>query len=145
MCSLTMKHTRVVSTKCTLGFACRAFSDTNLVWFIVNEHTTKCSHYILKSKNQTQGLCVMHHIWSSDDPSTCHFHLSWYIWYMMLQFYTFKNDCCSLLDKLSYLDWLIERYSLESFQIILLNWIQLNFVLLSLCIYIKLRQIMISR
>ena len=41
-----MKHTRVVSTKCTPGFACRAFSDTTLVCFIVNEHTTKCSHYI---------------------------------------------------------------------------------------------------
>ena len=36
---------RVVSTKCTPGFACRAFSDTILVCFIVNEHTTKCSHY----------------------------------------------------------------------------------------------------
>ena len=46
MCSLTMKHTRVVSTKCTPGFACRAFSDTTLVCFIVNEHTTKCSRYI---------------------------------------------------------------------------------------------------
>ena len=34
-----MKHTRVVSTKCTPGFACRAFSDTTLVCFIVNEHT----------------------------------------------------------------------------------------------------------
>ena len=45
MCSLTMKHTRVVSTKCTPGFACRAFSDTTLVCFIVNEHTDKCSHY----------------------------------------------------------------------------------------------------
>ena len=40
-----MKPTRVVSTKCTPGFACRAFSDTTLVCFIVNEHTTKCSHY----------------------------------------------------------------------------------------------------
>ena len=47
VCSLTMKHTRVVSTKCTPGFACRAFSDTTLVCFIVNEHTTKCSHYII--------------------------------------------------------------------------------------------------
>ena len=44
-----MKHTRVVSTKCTPGFACRAFSDTTLVCFIVNEHTTKCSHYKLCS------------------------------------------------------------------------------------------------
>ena len=43
MCSLTMKHTRVVSSKCTPGFVCRAFSDTTLVCFIVNEHTTKCS------------------------------------------------------------------------------------------------------
>ena len=34
-----------MSTKCTPGFACRAFSDTTLVCFIVNEHTTKCSHY----------------------------------------------------------------------------------------------------
>ena len=41
-----MKHTRVVSTKCTPGFACRAFSDTTLVCFIVNEHTTKFFHYI---------------------------------------------------------------------------------------------------
>ena len=40
-----MKHTRVVSTKCTPGFASRAFNDTTLVCFIVNEHTTKCSHY----------------------------------------------------------------------------------------------------
>ena len=40
-----MKHTRVVSTKCTPGFACRAFSDTTLVCFILNEHTTKCSRY----------------------------------------------------------------------------------------------------
>ena len=40
-----MKHTRVVSTKCTPGFACRAFSYTTLVCFIVNEHTTKGSHY----------------------------------------------------------------------------------------------------
>ena len=40
-----MKHTRVVSTKYTPGFTCRAFSDTTLVCFIVNEHTTKCSHY----------------------------------------------------------------------------------------------------
>ena len=42
---LTMKHTRVVSTKCTPSYACRAFRDTTLVCFIVNEHTTKCSHY----------------------------------------------------------------------------------------------------
>ena len=40
-----MKHTRVVSTKCTPGFACRAFSDTTLVCFIVNEHIIKCSRY----------------------------------------------------------------------------------------------------
>ena len=40
-----MKHTRVVSPKCTPGFACRAFSDTTLVCFIVDEHTTKCSRY----------------------------------------------------------------------------------------------------
>ena len=37
--------TRVVSTKCTPGFACRAFSDTTPVCFIVNEHTTKCSYF----------------------------------------------------------------------------------------------------
>ena len=46
VCCLTMKQTRVVSTKCTPGFACRAFSDTTLVCFIVNERTTKCSRYI---------------------------------------------------------------------------------------------------
>ena len=45
VCSLTMKHTRVVSTKCTPGFACLAFSGTTLVCFIVNEHTNKCSRY----------------------------------------------------------------------------------------------------
>ena len=45
-----MKHTRVVSTKCTPGFACRAFSDTTLVCFIVSEHTTKCSRYRKSSK-----------------------------------------------------------------------------------------------
>ena len=44
-----MKRTRVVSTKCTPGFACRAFSDTTLVCLIVNEHTTKCSPYSIKS------------------------------------------------------------------------------------------------
>ena len=37
-----MKHTRVVSTKCTPGFACRAFSDTTLVCFIVNETLFWC-------------------------------------------------------------------------------------------------------
>ena len=42
-------NTRVVSTKCTPGFACRAFSDTTLVCFIVNEHTTKCSRYSSRS------------------------------------------------------------------------------------------------
>ena len=43
-----MRHfvMKVVSTKCTPGFTCRAFSDTTLVCFIVNEHTTKCSRYI---------------------------------------------------------------------------------------------------
>ena len=49
-----MKHTRVVSTKCTPGFACRAFSDTTLVCFIVNEHTTKCSRY----RNTCLSPCV---------------------------------------------------------------------------------------
>ena len=49
-----MKHTRVVSTKCTPGFACRTFSDTTLVCFIVNEHTTKCSHYTLLRVSATQ-------------------------------------------------------------------------------------------
>ena len=44
-----MKHTRVVSTKCTPGFACRAFSDTNLVCVIVNAHTAKCSRYDILS------------------------------------------------------------------------------------------------
>ena len=33
-----MKHTRVVSTKCSIGLAYRAFSDTTLVYFIVNGH-----------------------------------------------------------------------------------------------------------
>ena len=61
MCSLTMKHTRVVSTKCTPGFACRAFSDTTLVCFIVNEHTTKCSHYITGK----MILYMAHILWSS--------------------------------------------------------------------------------
>ena len=31
---------------CDKSFACRAFSDTTLVCFIVNEHTTKCSRYM---------------------------------------------------------------------------------------------------
>ena len=44
---LRVRDTRVVSTKCTPGFACCAFSDTTLVCFIVNEHTTKCSNYKL--------------------------------------------------------------------------------------------------
>ena len=39
--------TRVVSNECTPGFACREFSGTTLVCFIVNEHTTKCSRYKL--------------------------------------------------------------------------------------------------
>ena len=61
VCSLTMKHTRVVSTKCTPSFACylatplscvslqlntqpNVFAiDTTLVYFIVNEHRTKYS------------------------------------------------------------------------------------------------------
>ena len=47
VCFIVNEHTRVVSTKCTPGFACRAFSDTTLVCFIVNEHTTKCSHYMI--------------------------------------------------------------------------------------------------
>ena len=46
-----MNHTRVVSTKYTPGFVCRAFSDTTLVCFIVNEHTTKCSHYMHNRRN----------------------------------------------------------------------------------------------
>ena len=54
VCSLTMKHTRVVSTECTPGFACRAFSDTTLVCFIVNEHTTKCSRY--NHNKQTENI-----------------------------------------------------------------------------------------
>ena len=45
MCSLTVKHTQVVSTKCTPGFGSHAYSETILLCFIVNEHTTKCSHY----------------------------------------------------------------------------------------------------
>ena len=51
-----MKHTWVVSTKCTPGFACRAFSDTTLVCFIVNEHTTKCSRYIDTLARQYQNI-----------------------------------------------------------------------------------------
>ena len=57
-----MKHTRVVSTKCTPGFACRAFSDTTLVCFIVNEHTTKCSHYNIKSWGCDKDHLEMYHI-----------------------------------------------------------------------------------
>ena len=34
---LIMKHTRVVSVKFIAGFACRVFTDTILVCFIVNE------------------------------------------------------------------------------------------------------------
>ena len=51
-----MKHTRVVSTKCTPGFACRAFSDTTLVCFIVNEHTTKCSRYTNNNPGAANGI-----------------------------------------------------------------------------------------
>ena len=40
-----MKHTRIVSTKCTPGFVCREFSYTTPVCFIVNEHTAKCFRY----------------------------------------------------------------------------------------------------
>ena len=58
-----MKHTQVVSTKCTPGFACRAFSDTTLVCFIVNEHTTKCSRYNIRQP----GLSSIHE---------CHRHRS---------------------------------------------------------------------
>ena len=53
-----MKHTRVVSTKCTPGFACRAFSDTTLVCFIVNEHTTKCSRYSIIPADCVQYLIL---------------------------------------------------------------------------------------
>ena len=54
-----MKHTRVVSTKCTPGFACRAFSDTTLVCFIVNEHTTKCSRYIITSRIPVSIISIL--------------------------------------------------------------------------------------
>ena len=41
-----MEHTRVVLLNARQAKkACRAFSDTTLVCFIVNEHTTKCSRY----------------------------------------------------------------------------------------------------
>ena len=48
VCSLTMKHTRVVLTKCTPGFACRAFSDITLVCFIVNDYNMVCSALFLQ-------------------------------------------------------------------------------------------------
>ena len=64
-----MKHTRVVSTKCTPGFAYRAFSDTTLVCFIVNEYTTKCSHY-----RNNFNMCLLSH----DDVIKCkHFPCYW--------------------------------------------------------------------
>ena len=40
-----MEHTRVVTTKYTPSVAYRAFNDTTLVCFIVNEHTVKCFLY----------------------------------------------------------------------------------------------------
>ena len=49
LCSLTMKHTRMVSTKCTPGFACRAVSNTTLVpsvpAFIIHANL-RCKKYI---------------------------------------------------------------------------------------------------
>ena len=57
------RSTWVVSTKCTPGFACRAFSDTTLVCFIVNEHTTKCSRY---NERHESGVtkCTRGEAWS---------------------------------------------------------------------------------
>ena len=63
-------HTRVVSTKCTPGFTCRAFSDTTLVCFIVNEHTTKCSHYIPFYSNYVNLKDV--HV-----GTTCRYQTTW--------------------------------------------------------------------
>ena len=39
MCSLTMKHTRVVSTKCTPGFACRGAKNRNHIDGLVQERS----------------------------------------------------------------------------------------------------------
>ena len=50
LCSLTIKHTRLVFAERTPGFACRAFSDTSLLCFMVKEHTNKCSCYIVVYK-----------------------------------------------------------------------------------------------
>ena len=49
-----------MSIKCTPGFACCAFSDTTLVCFIVNEHTTKCSHYRIQICNNMQLYVQWH-------------------------------------------------------------------------------------
>ena len=43
MCSLTMKHTRVVSLNARQAKPGVHLVDTTRVCFIVNEHTTKCS------------------------------------------------------------------------------------------------------
>ena len=67
--------TRVVSNKCTPGFAYRAFSDTTLLCFIVNEHTTKCSHYK-----------IIHHFVIKQDANWCPFQACkchvWLRWMM---------------------------------------------------------------
>ena len=59
-----MKHTRVVSTKCTPGFACRAFIDTTLVCFIVNEQTTKCSRYTDRRTDRRTENTIHRAAWS---------------------------------------------------------------------------------
>ena len=56
--SASMKHTQVVSTKCTSGFTCRTFIDTTFVCSIVNEHTIKCSRY--KNNFTTNAQDIIH-------------------------------------------------------------------------------------
>ena len=99
-----MKHTRVVSTKCTPGFACRAFSDTTLVCFIVNEHTTKCSHYRHKQRvlmHGHQGWNVRHGL--------CHIYMRYvYIYIYIWVVYSLCFFCCLFITVTWWYVWCFE-------------------------------------
>ena len=86
MCSLTTKHTRVVSIKCTPGFACRAFSDTTLACFIVNVYTTKCSPYNNTAIAVVETTPNFEHTKRHRRTTRC---LIWVIW---RTFATFQRD-----------------------------------------------------
>ena len=93
-----MKHTRVVSTKCTPGFACRAFSDTTLVCFIVNEHTTKCSRF-MNTRMLKLNICVLQLNTSVLYLSTCVLYLKTCVLYLnTCVLHVLYLNTCSLFE-----------------------------------------------